>query len=127
MEITGRLTGDAEVKKVKGNKEVVSFTVAVNEGYKNKAGEWVDMTEFVSCSYWLSSAVADKLIKGCIVTVAGRIYLNEYTGKDGNKYANLAFHANGIKILGGAKKGATVGTSPGVPADTPETKDDLPF
>jgi len=127
MEITGRLTTDAEVRKVKGGGEVVSFTVAVNDGYKTKDGEWVDMTEFISRAYWLSARVADKLFKGTIVTVSGRIYLNEYKGKDGNKYANLAFHVNGIKIVGTARKNTlqtdVVPSAKGVP----ETKDDLPF
>lgn len=104
MEITGRLTADAEVRKVKGNKEVVSFTVAVNDSYKTKDGEWKEVAEFFTCSYWLNSKVADTLHKGTIVTVSGRIYLNEYTGKDGNKHASLCFHANGVKVIATAKK-----------------------
>jgi single-strand DNA-binding protein len=125
MEITGRLTADAEVKKTPGNKELVAFTVVVNDYYKTKGGEQKELSEFFSCSYWLSTKVAESLQKGSIVTVSGRVYLNEYKGKDGNQYAQIAFHADAIKIIvrGGAKKGST---APAATA-TPETIDDLPF
>lgn len=125
MEITGRLTSDAEVKKVKGSREVVTFTVAVNDYYQPKDGERREFTEYITCSYWLNTKIADSLLQAAIVTVTGRIYLNEYEGKDGKHYANLAFHANNIKIIAkGGKKAAPVAEGA---AATPETKDDLPF
>lgn len=126
MEITGRIIADAEVRKAKGNRELVAFTVVVNDYYKTKDGEQKEFSEFINCSYWLSTKIADSLLKGAIVTVTGRIYLNEYEGNDSKHYANLAFHANGIKIIakGGRKADAAVSTT----ADTnPVNKDDLPF
>jgi single-strand DNA-binding protein len=130
MEITGRVTADAEVRTTKNNKQVVSFTVVVNDYVKPKEGEGKEFEEYFHCAYWLSTKVADHLLKGSIVTVSGRMYLNEYTGKDGNKYAQLAFHANAIKII--AKAGKRQATNAQPVADTatagkPETKDDLPF
>ncbi len=124
MEITGRLTANAEVRKIKDNREVVSFTVAVNDYYKAKDGERKEVTEFINCSYWLTSKIADSLQKGSIVTVSGRIYLNEYKGKDGNHYAHLAFHVNGIKLIAGLRKQEA--KQPALAGAT-ETKDDLPF
>jgi single-strand DNA-binding protein len=125
MEITGRVTADAEVRKTKNNKEVVSFTVVVNDYVKPKDGEGKEYEEYFNCSYWLSSKIADHLLKGSIVTVSGRLYLNEYKGKDGNNHAQLAFHANGIKIIakGGGKQPATAQTGTG----TPDTIDNQPF
>src|SRR4051812_49250611 len=108
MEITGRVTADAEVKNTANSRQLVAFTVVVNDYYKAKGGEEKEFSEFFSCSYWLSTKVADSLIKGCIVTVTGRIYLNEYKDKEGNHHANLAFHANAIKIIAkGGKKDST--------------------
>ncbi len=129
MEITGRLIADAEVRKTKGNKEVVSFTVVVNDHYKTKDGEKKEFSEFINCSYWLSSKIADALLKSSIVTVSGRIYLNEYQGKDGNNHANLAFHVNAIKIIATPKKNGTAATTKNeaAPVGAPETIDDLPF
>jgi len=36
MEITGRIVKDASVFKLKENREVVNFTIAVNDSYKPK-------------------------------------------------------------------------------------------
>src|SRR5580658_6264370 len=104
MELTGRLTADAEVRKTTDNRQLVAFTVAVNDYFKPKNGEPKEFAEFFNCSYWLTTKIADSLQKGSIVTVTGRVYLNEYTGKDGNHHASLACHVNGIKILFMPKK-----------------------
>ncbi len=129
MEITGRLTADAEVRKTKSQKEVVSFTVVVNDYFKPKDGEAKEFEEYFNCSYWLSTKLADNLLKGSIVTVTGRVYLNQYKGKDGENHANLAFHVNAIKIIakGGKKHTTSIpAASEGTPAGN-ATKDDLPF
>ena len=129
MEITGRLTGDAEIRTTKNKKELVAFTVVVNDYFKPKDGEVLQFEEYFSCSYWLSTKIADSLLKGSIVTVTGRIYLNEYKDKEGNHHANLAFHANAIKLIakGGKKKETSiVDAIEGAPAGN-ITKDDLPF
>ena len=39
MEIIGRLTTDAKRKTVSNDREVVSFSIAVNDSYKPKDGE----------------------------------------------------------------------------------------
>jgi single-strand DNA-binding protein len=137
MELTGRLTADAEIKKTTDNRQLVAFTVAVNDYFKTKSGEPKELTEFFNCSYWLSTKIADSLLKGSIVTVTGRVYLNEYKGKDGNQYASLACHANGIKIITVPKKnGATqqntarkqvTNGQPASAVTNPQTNDDLPF
>jgi len=124
MEITGTLAGNAEIRKTRENKEVVSFTVAVNDYYKPKDGEAKKFTEFINCSYWMGTKIAETLIKGSVVTVSGRIYLNQFTDKDGNHHAYLAFHCNGIKIIAKAKKGTAQET---VQEGNPENVDDLPF
>lgn len=36
MEITGRVTADASVQKVNNDKQVVNFSIAINDNYKPK-------------------------------------------------------------------------------------------
>ncbi len=141
MEITGRLTTDAQVRRTKNNKEVVSFTVAVGDRYRTKEGEVKEETDYFNCSYWQSGKVAEHLHKGGIVTVSGRVHLNEYQGKDGNKYAEIACTVRNLKIQSFPKKenaGPKVGTitataersaaqTPTTGTTTPTTPDDLPF
>ncbi|MCW3120512.1 MAG: single-strand binding protein/Primosomal replication protein n, partial [Flavipsychrobacter sp.] len=123
MEIKGSLAGNAVVRIVKEEKQVVSFTVVVNDRYKPKNGDAQNVATFINCSYWISTKVADALKKGSIVTVAGRIAINSYKTNDGEFHANLVFHVNYLKIIATAKKetAAEAVTAAG------ESKDDLPF
>jgi single-strand DNA-binding protein len=116
MEITGRVTRDAIVRTTKDKRKVVSFSLVVNDYYKTKEREIKQLSTFVDCSYWLSENIVKHLLKGSIVQVFGRIYVNAYKTKDGDMQASLAFHVNNIKII--AKPKALAGD---------DTKDDLPF
>ncbi|WP_241774994.1 single-stranded DNA-binding protein [Flavobacterium sp. Leaf82] len=52
MEITGRIVKDASVFKLKENREVVNFTIAVNDSYKPKdSTELKKITTYINCSY----------------------------------------------------------------------------
>ncbi|WP_449384756.1 single-stranded DNA-binding protein [Chryseobacterium gallinarum] len=67
MNIIGRLTKDAQVSKAPNGREVVNFSIAVNETYKNKEGQRIERTEYVDCSYWLTPKVASWLSQGLLV------------------------------------------------------------
>jgi single-strand DNA-binding protein len=127
-QITGRLVRNAEIKKTKDGRELVAFTVAVNDRYKPKGKDEVKETRFFGCAYWMGTKVKDALKQGTIVTLFGRINLNAYKGSDGEYHASLTFHASHIEIIASVKKGGSPqveATSRGV--GTPEVKDDLPF
>lgn len=57
MEITGRLPKDAVVRKIEDGREVVRFSIVINDRYKTKGGEIKNITIFIDCSFWLSSKV----------------------------------------------------------------------
>lgn len=57
--IVGRITKNAEIKTLANNRQVVNFSVAVNDYYKNKQGEKIDQTTFFNCAYWISSKIAE--------------------------------------------------------------------
>ncbi|WP_353151526.1 single-stranded DNA-binding protein [Chryseobacterium sp.] len=97
MNINGRLTKDATVSKTTTGKEVVNFTIAVNDGYKNKQGEWVDTTEFIDCAFWRTSVVASWLKQGLFVELYGQISTRAWIGKDGAPQAGLTFSTSSIK------------------------------
>lgn len=48
MNIVGRLTENAQVQTLSNGKQVVNFSVAVNDNYRNKAGENVQQTSFLT-------------------------------------------------------------------------------
>ena len=123
--ITGRLCKDAEVKKLQDGRELVAFTLAVNDSYKPKNGERQDISNFFNCSYWISTNISKALTKGSIVSVFGHIGINAYETKNKEFYANLTFHCNTIKIIAKAKSNTEYEMANEVPEGG--TKDDLPF
>lgn len=122
MEITGRLTNDAQIKSTKDHRELVAFTLVINDRYKTKGGEKKEDATFFNCSYWQTTTIAKHLKKGMIVNLYGRVGINSYKNREGDFFAHLVFHVNNIKIVAGAAKAAVAET-----AGAPETKDDLPF
>ena len=124
MNIIGRVTRDAQVQTTAGGKEVVNFSVAVNDSYKNKQGERVDQTEFFDCAYWLTPKVAKILVKGLLVELIGRVSASGWTDRDGNPRATLNFHVSSIKPLSGGASRSEVDDEV-VVAEAVE--DDLPF
>ncbi len=105
MEITGRITADAKIHKVNSDKQVVNFSIAINDSYKPKnSTELREIVTYIDCSYWLSSKTAEWLKKGAMVQLFGRIGLNVYSSSDGRALGSLTFHINSLKILVFAKK-----------------------
>lgn len=106
MDITGRLTADAQVRSLPEGRKVVNFSVAVNDTYKAKNGERVTQTEFFDCSYWIGTGIAQYLTKGSIVELSGRVSARAWVDSEGQAKAGLNFHASKITLHGG---GATAG------------------
>jgi single-strand DNA-binding protein len=82
----GNLTADPELKHVGAQKSpLTKFTVAINEGRKNAAGEWENVATFVRCEAW--NSVAERIVaraaKGDGVLVYGRLKNNKWTAEDG--------------------------------------------
>ncbi|MFH6948240.1 single-stranded DNA-binding protein [Flavobacterium sp. FlaQc-51] len=129
MEITGRIVKDASVFKLKENREVVNFTIAVNESYKPKdSTELKKIVTYINCSYWVSSKSAKWLKKGALVELFGRIGLNVYIGSDSEAHGSLTFHTSHIKILAFAKSEQdTPQVSTGTKTNSEKEPDDLPF
>lgn len=125
MNITGRVTADAQVRNVSNSKTVVNFSVAVNDSYKNKAGVRIEQTAYFDCAYWLGPKVAQLLTKGTVVELTGRVSARAWTGSDGQPHAGLNFNTSEIKLHGGGKKNEA-GQAP-TGNNIEDTKEDLPF
>jgi len=125
MEITGRITKDAAVSKLKDDREVVNFSVAINDSYKTKGSSEVKkFTTYFNCAYWVSSSIAKLLTKGTLVQLYGRISVNVYNDLQGSAKASLNFHVNNIKLLG---RSNLPEKTPATAAEITEPLEDLPF
>ena len=99
MLFTGRLTAKAELKAVKGDKQVINFTVAINQKWKNKAGEKKEKTAFVDCAYWRNSGIAEYLTKGAVVEISGWMEAQGYQSKSDGIKARLNCTCDTIKLF----------------------------
>ena len=135
MELTGRVTGNATIKTLPDERQVVNFSIAINDYVKLKdAAEGKEYTLYVSCSFWKSTGVAAKLVKGTIVEVSGRMYIRAYTNTDNEPKASLNLHCNNIKVHGKTAKKEVAETGD-VKTESPieniaaitEPMDDMPF
>ncbi|WP_423147851.1 single-stranded DNA-binding protein [Rubrolithibacter danxiaensis] len=129
MEITGRLTADAQVNTLKDERQVVHFSIAINDSYKPKGSDEIrQVTTYINCSYWLSAKPANWLKKGALVQLYGRIGMNAYVNSQGEAAGSLTFHVNDLKVLAFPKqreenKAVVSGQVAKAAAET----DDLPF
>lgn len=118
-QVIGRLGKDAEVKEINGRK-VINFSIAVDTGYgQNKKTLWIE------CGKWGdNTAVAQYLVKGSQVHVAGEPSLREW---DSNGKSGVSFQLNvqQITLVGGKNEQVSPGQAYTPPA--PQNTDDLPF
>src|ERR1700761_7628494 len=127
MLFSGRLTSDAEVRNVKGDKKVTGFTVAINDRFKTKDGEKREITTYVECSYWINPGLAEYLKKGTIVEIFGRMEARAWVNKDGDAQANLACNVGTIKLLGNGVAKLERQNTKSTVKTTITSEDDLPF
>ncbi|OXA73728.1 single-stranded DNA-binding protein [Flavobacterium aquidurense] len=128
MEITGRITANAVVHKVGNDKQVVNFSIVINDNYKPKGSTEVkEVATYINCSYWLNPKIAEWLKKGTIVQLFGRIGMNVYSNDEGKAIGSLTFHTNNIKILAFAKKAETNTAHSAVQNKKSKKTEDLPF
>jgi single-strand DNA-binding protein len=126
MVLVGRITKDAVVNQLKDERQVVNFTLAINDYYKPRNGEGKNIAAYINCSYWMNAKLAERITKGTLVEATGRIYVNAYIGNDGEPKASLNCHVNNIKIHSTAKTNKT--TEGALNAnETTEPLEDLPF
>lgn len=110
MTITGRLTADAVVNTLKDERQVVNFSVAINDTFRKKGErERQKETTYCSCAYWISTKVAQHLKKATLVELTVRIFVTPYVSKNGEPRASLNCHVNDIKILAWPKEATVTG------------------
>jgi len=112
--LMGNLTRDPEVRYTPSGTAVGDLGLAVNENYKNKAGETVESTVFVDVEVWARQAetCAEYLYKGSPVFVEGRLKLDQWTNQQGEKRSKLRVRAERVQFLGAPKRGADTADAP---------------
>ncbi|MBL7730113.1 MAG: single-stranded DNA-binding protein [Chitinophagaceae bacterium] len=121
MQVIGNLGKDCVVNTVNG-KNVINFTVAHTEKYKDSQGVLQEKTTWVDCAYWTDrTAVAPYLQKGKQVFVEGQPEARSFQRNDGTPGASLSLRVREVQLLGGKNENAGGGSSYQQPASNAST------
>jgi len=88
---TATLTADPDLRFTPTGKAVVSIRIAVNNGYRNTAGEWVEgETTFLDGQLWSGAEnVAKSLRKGMRVLIIGDVRQRSWENEAGERRSKL--------------------------------------
>lgn len=150
--LIGNLGRDPEVRRLENGAVVAKFSIATNESYKDKSGEWQTITEWHDVVVWrqLAERAERDLKKGKLVYIEGKLTHRKYTDKDNIERYTTEVVANSLRLLekresSGGSFGANMPsaeptamaanpstTSTSTPSSTPAATgntadDDLPF
>lgn len=103
----GRLGQDAQVNTVNG-KNVINFSVAYSEKFKNQQGEDTEKTTWVSCAYWTEKLnISSYLKKGTLIYVEGKPEAKSYQSKTNEIVPQLHCRVTTIQLLSSSSKEET--------------------
>lgn len=99
LQIVGNLGKDANVNTVNG-KNVINFSVAHTEKFKDSQGNLKEKTTWVECAYWTDrTAVAPYLKKGTMVYAEGSPEADPYMNKENQAAATLRMRVQNVQLL----------------------------
>jgi single-strand DNA-binding protein len=107
--LIGNLGKDPEVKYTPGGMPVAKFSLATNERFKDKEGNWQDRTEWhnIVAFQRLAEIVGEYLKKGGKCYVEGRLSTSSWDDKEtGQKKYKTEIIANDLVLLSGRGEGA---------------------
>jgi len=144
--LIGNLGKDPELKHTGGGTAVAKFTLATNDRYKDKDGNWQDKTEWHNVTCWarLAEIASEYLKKGRTVYIEGSLRTDSWDDKQSGQKRYMTYvNASDLVLLGGGRseEGGSRGSSRGSDFDqsgsnefesapsraTEITDDDIPF
>ncbi len=143
--LVGHLGKDPEVKYTPSGTPVAKFSLATNERFKDKDGNWQDRTEWHNLVAWQRTAeiVGEYCKKGSQIYIEGRLRTDSWDDKEsGQKKYRTEIVINDLVLLGGRGEGGGEHRSRGASASSgmdqrapepemsqagPITDEDIPF
>ena len=107
VQLIGNLGKDPEIKYTPQGTPVAKLTIATNERFKDKGGEWQDRTEWHNVVLWqrLAEIAGEYLKKGGKVYVEGRLQTRSWDDKQtGQKKYMTEVVASDLILLGGGRR-----------------------
>ena len=101
--LVGNVGKDPEVKYSPSGIPLAKFSLATNERYKDKSGEWQDRTEWHNALAWqrLAEIVGEYVHKGAKLYIEGKLQTSNWEDKNsGEKKYRTEIVAREIVLLG---------------------------
>ena len=106
--LMGNLTRDPEMRYTQSGTAIVKLGLAVNRRYRNRStNEMVEETTFVDVEGWGSQAetINQYMRKGRPIFIEGRLRLDSWEGRDGQKRNKIVVVLENFQFLGSGNGG----------------------
>jgi single-strand DNA-binding protein len=130
--ISGNITKDLELRSTENGKKFLGFSIAVNEGTKDKP-----ITNFFNCNAWEQNAefINKYFSKGRKILIEGTLRTNKYKNDEGKEITNTYILVNHSEFCDSKKEEKEENTSEELndykafdnPSEVVFEDDDLPF
>lgn len=106
--LVGNLGKDPEVKYTPNGVPVAKFSIATNEKFKDKSGEWQERTEWHNIVAWqrLAEIIGEYVKKGSKIYIEGKLQTSSWEDKQsGEKKYRTEIVAQDLVLLSGRGEG----------------------
>lgn len=99
--LLGNLGKDPEIRRLENGAVVAKFSVATNENYRDKNGEWQKLTEWHDIVAWRSLAerAESTLKKGTMIYIEGKLTHRTWQDQEGNNRRTTEVVANYFRTI----------------------------
>jgi single-strand DNA-binding protein len=101
VRLTGFAGTDPVITNYTGNKRMGRVSLAVNDSYKNTAGEYVNQTQWFNLVFWNKKVqlIEDVIKKGTGISIEGKLNNQRYTDKKGEQRFSIEIIVNTIELI----------------------------
>ncbi len=99
--IEGNLVAPAEIKSTQNGNVISKFSLAVNNSYKGKDGNWVNNPSFIDIETWgegRAKFLQEKSDKGKTARIIGHLKQDRWEDADGKKHSKVYLVADDISF-----------------------------
>ncbi len=121
--ISGNLVRDPDTRILENGTHLAKMSIANNQRYRDRNGEWQEKTCYVNIIAWRKTAelVSEFCRKGSPVLVEGELVFNSWEDRDGSKRSRIEVNARRIQFL--EKRGQDSSNRESSPAESGKTPD----
>jgi single-strand DNA-binding protein len=109
VSLIGRLGAQPEITTFDTGHTLARFTLATNESFKDKSGNWQENTQWHTVNAWgkIAERVKKALSKGQEIILEGKLVHQSYESKNGEKRYGTVIEATEFLILSSMKEKTT--------------------